>query len=170
MKAILINLFMIMPILAFGQLTSQINNQSNKGYIEKKLPVLKVDPCLFNILKTVVDNDSLRNYYRKDSTAYLLSINKQEGFYLLSIRPIYLDRVEKADYFGAFEFSQRKFLCWGYKLDKLLFKSPKDSLIIRYNIRDEINDFYLGGDVPSKKELITCKDLKLYFVITASPD
>lgn len=28
--------------------------------------------------------------------------------------------------------------------------------------------YYLGGDVPSQKELITCQGLKLYFIITAS--
>lgn len=174
MKSILINLLIAIPIFSFGQVTGlnqkdTCDNQSRNIFtgIEKTLPIFKVDSCFFDILSTIVNKDSLCDYYIKNKTAYLLSINKQEGFYSIEIRPMFLDLVVQADYFGIFEFNNRKFLCWGCKLDEIFKESTTDSINIKFNLDDSKNEFYLGGDVPSRKELVICKGLKFYFIITA---
>lgn len=158
-------------IISFISLMS--NKNSNSTEIQMglendsiELPIYKVDSCVLDILYNTLSKDSLCNYYRKGLTAYNFSINKQSDFYSIEIRPIYLDRLKQIDYFGAFKFNNRFFLCWGCMQNELFGKEPVDSLKIKLNECE--NDYYLGGDVPSKKELVTCKGLKLLFVITAS--
>jgi hypothetical protein len=176
MKFILINLFLLLSILAVSQIASkdtcysksQTNNCLKEN--EKRLPIIKINSCIFDLLNTIVKKDSICRYFRKDKTAYTFSIYNQKSFYSIEIRPIYLDDLKNIDYFGLFEYKNRKFLCSGCKPEKLFLESTQDSLTITKSLDEEINDFYLGGDVPSKKELINCNNLKLYFVLTTTCD
>lgn len=179
MKAFCILLIILLPSHTIGQIfeknkkdTCFQNNQSSNNLFEseRKLPIYVVDSSIFDILNTIVDKDSLCKYYRTDYTGYSVSISKQNDFYLIGIRPLYLDQIEPADYFGIFEFKKRKFLCWGCQPEELFVDKTTDSLTVKFNLdeRISIHNAYLGGDVPSKKELVVLHNKKLYFVITAS--
>ncbi len=175
MKAALVNILIAIPLLSFGQISQSYqidtcNFHSKKTYTgnEKYLPILKIDSCFFDILSTIVDKDSICSYFKKDNTAYIFSINKQKGFYTIAIRPVYLDCLIQADYFGIIEFHKREFFCWGCRLDTIFKESSSASKEVKFNLDDSSRDFYLGGDVPSKKQVVTCKGTKFYFEITAS--
>lgn len=179
MKAFLILLIILVPSHTIGQVfesnrkdTCVQSNQPSNNLVEteRKLPIYLVDSGIFDIINTIVDKDSLCKYYRTDYTGYRVSISKQNGFYLIGIRPLYLDRIEPAEYFGVFEFFKKKFLCWGCQPKELFVDKTTDSLTVKFNLDERIgiDNAYLGGDVPSKKELVVLHNPKLYFVITAS--
>lgn len=177
MKVVLLSFILFISILSIGQVPNNINkdvySNNNQYYgnlnnFDEKLPIYNLDSCIFSIIEKVVFEDSLCIYYRKGYTAYNFSINMQSGFNLIGIRPVYLDGIKQTDYFGAFKFKERLFLCWGDKLNELFTESVDDSLIIKVNQNKDLNDYYIGGDIPSLKELKVCNNLKLYFVITTS--
>jgi hypothetical protein len=169
MRLVLISIVFIISSISTLMNNKNVNSaktQQGLGIDSMDLPIYKIDSCIINIISNTLSKDSLCNYYRKGLTAYNFSIIKQSDFYAIEIRPIYLDRLKQIDYFGAFKVNNRFFLCWGTRQYELFSKEPLDSFIIKLN-EGENDDLYLGGDVPSKKELVTCKGLKLLFVITA---
>jgi len=177
MRFTIIFVVLFIPLLINGQVLHESRNKidnidvkysCNYSTTENEIPIYHIDSCILNYIEKVFQNDTLCTYYRRNLTAYNFSINKQADFYSIEIRPVYLDQLKQGDYFGAFKLKERYFLCWGYRPIELFSVTSSDSLKIGYNKNKEMNDYYLGGDVPSLKELIICKGLKLYFIITAS--
>jgi hypothetical protein len=177
MRYAFIFIVLFIPLFINGQVLQEMGNEIDTVHVkhncnysatENVIPIYHIDSFIIKFLERVFYNDTLCTYYRRNFTAYNFSINKQTDFYSIEIRPVYLDQLRQVDYFGAFKLKERLFLCWGCRPNELFSATSSDSLKIGYNKNIEMNDYYLGGDVPSLKELINCKGLKLYFIITAS--
>ena len=138
-KGLLFYIFLLSCILGRSQVSKNYKknsyNQQGVSYIhiEKKLPVLQVDSCLLEILKTITDRDIHCSYFRRGQSCFYISSSNKNG-YLLNIIPTYNDILYPADYFGVLEVNNLKFICYGDDEKKFFHKSNADSITIKYRM------------------------------------
>lgn len=141
---------------------------STCSLVQLKIPMYEVEPCLEKTFTSLVKDDTLRSYYVRNLTGYSISVSNKDNFCFLSIRPIYMNKLDSADYSGVFHFKNRLFVCWG-DLPKELFHRVDSVYIVLPSLSKHEPDprsFYIGGDVPAVKELVECASVKVYIEIT----
>lgn len=143
MKSILFGIFIFFCFLGRSQTSENYRKDSNINQqkiiyrnVEKRIALLQVDSCLSEVLKVIADRNIYCPYYRQGRSCFLLSSSHQVGYYLINIRPTYIDKLDSAFYFGILYLNHTKFICYGEFIKSLFYKSNSDSLNITYQKAD----------------------------------
>lgn len=142
MKKLLVIAFLFTSIIVKSQVSEVYKNDSSNldgppSYIisEKKLPILKADSCLYDILKTICERTVYCTYFIQNKSCFALSGSNQLGYYLINIRPKYIDMFYPLTrYFGILKFNNINFICYGDNNESLFHESNADSLIFKFKI------------------------------------
>lgn len=137
--------------------------------LSQKIPVYKINSCLYPILEEIVKHDVKCDYFIKNKSGYLFSVHKlNDSSYQIAISPIYLNKIYP-NATGVFEYCNRMFLCWGNTPSELFIGLMGETLTTKgYIIKEKtVDDFYLGGDTGGEVMFLKCKDIKIYFIIKA---
>lgn len=172
------NLIVTFSLLLFGTVNGQevqgtthdtlytlLNLKDTVNRALGKLPVHEVNPCLYPILRGIIKNDTKCEYFIRDKTGYVFSVEKKvDSTYNIAIYPTHLNKIN-LDANGIFEFGNRKFICLGDIPKELFTGKINDSIILRrYVKKNEITPYF---DIPERVVPLECKSIKLYFIISA---
>jgi len=142
----------------------------------KKVPKLKIDSCVFNILYEIIDNCNMDTSIVKISYGFLFCSKKYENYYSINIMPITTNWFYNINLYGIMELSNRKFYCIGAKPENLFYEPNTDSTEFIYRVRDlktkedslnvpiEMGRFWdlTTGDIEKSVE---CNNKMFYFIM-----
>lgn len=163
----LINCLVTTYINAIAQ--DRYYNKRHNLHITKNLPRLIADPCLQNLLKSIVKSNS--KYYKGGESFYHLEYFNKKNFNYLGI---YLDQwnnITSSDYSALMKVKGTLFLCKGNILSNSLFHKVRESKgRLEFNILKSSSDIPITMDPSLQGTFNSCKGLPIYIeVYTPEP-
>jgi len=115
-----------------------------KKYITKQVPIYKVDTSLFPYLDTIVNLEKRCPYYKQCLSGFSFIISKTSDYYELNISTLNIYTCDYSACYGIFIYNGVRFICDGFKIDGLLYKTDESQYIRYLNINRKPTD--IGPD------------------------
>lgn len=126
------------------------------------LPEYKTKPCLYSLLKAIVESN--RGIYSADKFFYSLSLKKSDKLKRMTIKLDLWETPENLDYVGVVKCDNSIFLCRGdIENDSLFYKNNSFKIRIDLRSKNDTTEFFPYINEPSLSDILyDCGGLPIY--------